>query len=139
MSLARYTLPRQYYRQLTRYAHRAQRRDQSEICGAIIEASRGDLELEFLKNYAKIPGRFEIDLADLTATSRRAKIVGKRLAGTFHSHPISEAVPSSGDLCEARVHSLMLIYDVSGLEAHLWRIMRRNGEKYASERILCIR
>ncbi len=65
-----------------------------------------------------------------------ARSAGHRIVGTFHSHPISEAVPSPRDLAEAAGNSLLLIYDVCGAELRLWRVVKKGQEVYAKQQEL---
>jgi proteasome lid subunit RPN8/RPN11 len=72
--------------------------------------------------------------ADIAAWRVRARARGGRVVGVFHSHPISEALPSARDVAESPVNSLMLIYDVCGRETKLWRVVKKNGLKSARGR-----
>ena len=55
--------------------------------------------------------------------------------GTFHSHPICDAIPSPVDFMGAGslADSLMLIYDVCGIEARLWRMDTSKNRYQARE------
>jgi proteasome lid subunit RPN8/RPN11 len=65
--------------------------------------------------------------------------MGKRVLGTFHSHPISEAIPGRGDLARTALNSLCLIYDVCGRKPRLWKIVKRDGQRIANEVPLKVR
>ncbi len=69
------------------------------------------------------------------STTRRQNLDSRDcfLLGHFHSHPISEAIPSPGYLKEAPLYSYQLIYDVCGSEARLWFITKRAKRKVALE------
>jgi len=69
-------------------------------------------------------GSFEIRRADVAKARQAARVVASRLAGTFHSHLVSEAKPGPRDIREALHGALMLIYDTVGREWRLWRIRR---------------
>jgi proteasome lid subunit RPN8/RPN11 len=126
-----YVLPRMERMKLHRRALRAQRIDQGEVCGVLVRDSKYRLGLHFLQNRSTEPGRFEISGLDLAAVRKDAQPSGNEVVGTFHSHPISPAVPSRGDLRDARLNSLLLIYDVCGREIRLWRVKRnRTGRTY---------
>ena len=70
---------------------------------------------------------FSVSTSQLRGLRKPQKVLarkaGKTVLGTFHSHPISEAIPSPGDFMGAGSlsDSLMLIYDVCGIEARLGR------------------
>src|SRR5438093_2036321 len=132
----RYVLPFPERRRLQDRAYRAQQRDQSEVCGAVLCAPSGVLRLRFLRNRSERPGHFEILAAELSAMRRRLNGSRRSLVGTFHSHPLTHAVPGRGDVRHAMVGDLMLIYDVCGREARLWRIVQNNGYKTATEALL---
>jgi len=79
-------------------AVRAQRRGQKEVCGVLASDENGRLELRFLTNRSRRAGRFTIARADYLQAREAIRRMGKRVLGTFHSHPISEAIPRRGDL-----------------------------------------
>ena len=56
-----------------------------------------------------------------------------KVLGTFHSHPIGEAIPGPRDIQTARSGSLMLIYDVCGRQARLWKIQKIKGHPKVTE------
>jgi len=127
----KYRLPFLDRRRLHDRAYRAQQRDQSEVCGTLMCTRSGVLRLRFLKNQSERPGHFEIGSAELRALRQSKNGTRLRVFGTFHSHPITHAVPGHGDIRGARTGELMLVYDVCGREARLWRIVRRKGNKTA--------
>src|ERR1700737_1999874 len=91
--ISQYALPRGERMKLQRRALRAQRLDQGEVCGVLVCDSKFRLQLHFLQNRSGRPGRFEISCVDLEAVRNAAKLSGNEVVGTFHSHPISHAVP----------------------------------------------
>ena len=127
----KYTLPFLERRRLHDRAYRAQQRDHSEVCGAVMCMRSGVLRLHFLENQSERPGHFEIAPADLRALHQSKNGTRLRFLGTFHSHPVSYAVPGRSDIRGAPTRGLMLVYDVCGREARLWRIVRRKGCKTA--------
>ncbi len=130
-SVPQYVLPRGERMKLHRRALRAQRIDQGEVCGVLVRDSKCRLGLHFLQNRSTEPGRFEISGLDLAAVRKDAQLSGNEVVGTFHSHPISPAVPSRSDLRDARLNTLLLIYDVCGREIRLCRVKRnRTGRTY---------
>jgi len=63
---------------------------------------------------------------------------GMMLMGSFHSHPIGYAKPGKGDLQYAIRSNVkfLLIYDVCGRDAKLWRLKRTRGKYgFCSERL----
>jgi proteasome lid subunit RPN8/RPN11 len=120
-------------RRLRERALRAQRKNQSEVCGVLVKRGQR-LELMFLPNLSQRRGSFEMSRADISAHRARARSRGGRVVGAFHSHPVSEAVPSLSDIADSPVNSLMLIYDVCGRDVKLWRVVKQNGIKVARGR-----
>ena len=92
----KYTLPFLERRRLHDRAYRAQQRDQSEVCGALMSTRWGVLRLHFLENKSERPGHFEIESTELRALRQSQKGTGLRFFGTFHSHPLTYAVPGQG-------------------------------------------
>jgi proteasome lid subunit RPN8/RPN11 len=128
---SQYVLPRGERMKLHRRALRAQRIDQGEVCGVLVCDSKCRLRLHFLQNRSTKPGRFEITGLDLAAARKDAQASGNHVVGTFHSHPISPATPSHSDLRDARLNTLLLIYDVCGRRFRLWKVKRnRTGRTY---------
>jgi proteasome lid subunit RPN8/RPN11 len=128
-----FVLPARQRRRLRERAARAQRRDQGEVCGALIATPAGRLELRFLPNRARVAGKFSIHQADFGLV--RAMLAGsrKRVVGSFHSHPVGYATPGPRDLRAGRSGSLMLIYDVRARQARLWRLRRHARNALAME------
>ncbi|CAK0771545.1 hypothetical protein CCP4SC76_5460005 [Gammaproteobacteria bacterium] len=61
-----------------------------------------------------------------------------RIIGTYHSHPINEAIPSSGDLKNAFYKNIELIYDVCGRSARLWQRCKYSGNEIVKELSLIV-
>jgi len=122
-----FTLSFRERRRLHGRACRAQQRDQSEVCGLVVVSPRNRLSLHFLRNQSGEPGRYELSLAEVRAAVRLERRRNKHPLGTFHSHPISAAVPSKGDLSNAFLNGYELIYDVCGRHVRLWRLLKRGG------------
>ena len=126
-------LPYRERRRLHDRAYRAQQRDQSEVCGAMVADSRGRCRLVFLPNRSDHPGSFEMKWADVHEVARSLAGSSARVVAVFHSHVASEAVPSPGDLRKGPTTLLNLIYDVCGRTARLWRIKSESGQRRATE------
>jgi proteasome lid subunit RPN8/RPN11 len=122
------TISKRDLQRLRLRALRAQRKDQSEVCGVLVQRGQR-LPLMFLPKLSQRRGSFEMSRADISAHRARARSRGGRVVGAFHSHPVSEAVPSSRDIAESPVNSLMLIYDVCGRDVKLWRVVKCKGTK----------
>jgi proteasome lid subunit RPN8/RPN11 len=133
-----FRLPYREWRRLSRRAYRAQKRDHSEVCGLFATDGSQRLVLFFLANESARPGHFEVSWDAFRRTRKEIRNAGHRYLGLFHSHPISVAVPGAGDIRRAPVNSKHLIYDVCGLDARLWMIVRRGGRKRAVELPLLI-
>ena len=120
-------------RRLRELALKAQGSGQQEVCGMLSRTRRGQLELWFLPNRSSNAGSFRIERTDYLRARREIREQGKHPIGTFHSHPISEAIPAKSDLIGAALNSLCLIYDVCGRTARLWKIVKRRDRRCANE------
>jgi proteasome lid subunit RPN8/RPN11 len=120
-------------RRLRAQAVKAQIRGQHEVCGLLAGTALRQLELWFQTNRSSKAGSFRIERTEYLRSRREIRELGKHPIGTFHSHPISEAIPSKHDLAGAALNSLCLIYDVCGRSAKLWKIVKRHDRKYANE------
>jgi desampylase len=120
-------------RRLRAQAERKQKSGQMEVCGLILSGDGNRIELVYLSNKASKPGRFLIEQLTYKSVQDRAEKLGKSVLGSFHSHPISEAIPGARDIKNAKLGSIILIYDVCGKQAKLWEIRRLNGRRQAEE------
>jgi proteasome lid subunit RPN8/RPN11 len=123
-------------RRLRELAQKAQGSGQQEVCGMLSRTRCGELELWFLPNRSPNAGSFRIERTDYLRARREIREQGKHHIGTFHSHPISEAIPAKSDLIGAALNSLCLIYDVCGRTARLWKIIKRRNRRCANEILL---
>jgi proteasome lid subunit RPN8/RPN11 len=96
-----------------------------EICGLLVDNGHL-LEMVPLKNRTKAPGSFDLGWKRIKRCRKAAMRLGHRVVGTYHSHPVSEAVPGESDIRGAEDGELMLIISGPGQEAKLWRI--RSGK-----------
>jgi len=133
MSHRKYTLPDRERRRLHGRAYRAQQRDHSEVCGFLVSDSLGRLRLWFVKNQSNRPYEYSIDRRVARSVSRLVARQNLRVLGTFHSHPISTAVPSTGDLKRGFLKGIELIYDVCGRRPRLWRVRKLHGVSMPEE------
>jgi proteasome lid subunit RPN8/RPN11 len=98
-----------------------------EICGLILD-NGSLLELVTLKNESKAPGSFELSWKKVKRAERAARRLGHRVVGTFHSHPVSRAVPGPSDL-NCAWGKLMLIIACWDVETKLWRLRKGEAEE----------
>jgi len=131
-----YYLPFRERRRLHRRAYYAQQRDQFEVCGVLLANAERQLQLHFLPNRSDKPGAWVLHRSDVASVRRAVIGTGWRVVGTFHSHPISEAVPGPQDFASIRARQLQLIYDVCGRQARLWTRSSRAQHTKANEIIL---
>jgi len=122
-------------RWLRTLAEREQKSDQREVCGLIVSEDGIRLRLLYLRNEALGAGEFFLSRQSQASAVRRARGQGMRVLGTFHSHPISEALPGVRDIQMAKPGSLMLIYDVCGRQAKLWEIRKLRGRQVKELRL----
>jgi proteasome lid subunit RPN8/RPN11 len=128
-----YVLPSHERKRLHRRARLRQRQDQGEVCGVLLMTRARCLELIFIDNLSRSPGQFELSAGAVAMVRRGTQARKERLIGFFHSHPISPAVPSGGDIRKAPLRSFHLIYDVCGCEPRLWYYTRRSRRPVAIE------
>ena len=131
-------VPYREWRRLCRRAYAAQQKEHSEVCGLFAADKRQRVFLIFITNESTKPGHFEFGWKEFRRARHAIRAAGCRFPGTFHSHPISEAVIGPGDLRHAGVNSLHLIYDVCGTDVRLWRVARSSGRKKPVELPLII-
>ena len=78
-----FTISRRDFRRLQERALRAQRQDQTEICGVLVKRGQ-HLELMFLQNLSERRGSFEMSRAAIAAQRTAARARRGRVVGTFH-------------------------------------------------------
>jgi proteasome lid subunit RPN8/RPN11 len=122
-------LPHFEWRRLRRRAYSAQQTGCFEVCGVFGATRDRQIALIFLKNAGARPGHFDINLCEFRQARTQLRLFGVRYMGIFHSHPISEAKPGPGDIRGAPKNSFMLIYDVCGTDARLWKLVVRQRRK----------
>jgi proteasome lid subunit RPN8/RPN11 len=96
----------------------------AEICGLIIDTS---CHLSFIptRNISKKTGSFTFSPPEIRRIVAAAKVLGQKIVGTFHSHPIGVATPGMTDIKNAVDDSLMFIFDCTSKQGNLWKI--KNG------------
>lgn len=128
-----YFLPPQEATRLRRLAAAAQRNGHREICGIVACGPDRVLSVMLVPNGSTLPGHWEIPTVAVRELCRLLRRTQLNVVGTFHSHPISPAVPGSSDLRRATLGNLLLIYDVCGREMKLWRVDRTRRGRRAAE------
>jgi len=132
-------MPRTYqlefpeWRRLSRRAYRAQQNGCHEICGVFSTTRHNQLRLYFLPNDCPEPGKFELSWQSIGLMRTRMRAADEKYLGIFHSHPISEAIPDPEDICRSTRNAMLLIYDVCGVNARLWKISHRGRKNRAIE------
>ena len=95
-----------------------------ECCGLLIAGEVID-ECRPAGNLRASAVAYRIDPRDHFAAIREARQTGRQVAGAYHSHPASPAVPSSTDVDEAYdVEILYVIVSLAAKEPEIraWRI-----------------
>lgn len=128
-----FILPNSEKRRLHDRAYRAQQHGQFEVCGLLIVDARGRISLRFLRNESGDPGRYEISLRTIADIRSAIRLENRRILGSFHSHPVSEAAPGRGDLRRGFFNGVELIYDVCGRSARMWRLVKPRGRRVFRE------
>jgi len=126
-------LPFNEKRRLHHRAYRAQQRDQSEVCGAVVANRNGLCALHFLPNRSTRPASFTIQQSDIRAIREQLRQSQSTLVAIFHSHPMSDAIPGEGDIARTPLKYLQLIYDVCGRTLRMWKVRRVGRQRVASE------
>ena len=117
---------RKDYQYLLRLArHEANQGCGKEICGFLIDNGYF-LHLQPTRNKSKNGGSFSYYKKDVEALLKSTKVLNQEIIGTFHSHPLSKAIPGPNDVKYTEDDSLMLIFDCIGNEGKLWHI--KNGK-----------
>jgi len=113
---------------------RHEAKEDREICGFLIDNGYF-LQLQPAKNMSKTEGSFSYCKKEVNELKKSTSKLGIEIVGTFHSHPISEAIPGPNDVKHALDDSLMLIFDCIGKEGKLWYIKDGRSSKRVIELI----
>lgn len=128
-----YILPSSEWRRLQLKAYHAQQQNHLEVCGVLVTGLEKRIKLWFLHNCSKQPYHYALNMTDFRTIQNLIANQNQHLLGSFHSHPISEAVPGPGDLEKAFFKGVELIYDVCGEQAKLWSVKKCQGVLIAKE------
>jgi proteasome lid subunit RPN8/RPN11 len=102
-----------------------------ECCGLLIGRRDSVERCVRTRNLAESPSRYLVDPEEHFAAIHDARLQGQRVVGAYHSHPVTEAVPSETDIAEAAGGSEFLYLIVSlangenGTDVRAYRL--RNG------------
>jgi proteasome lid subunit RPN8/RPN11 len=80
-----------------------------ECCGLLVGDGERIHEAVPTRNVAARPTRYEIDPVDYFQVMRAARAEGLRVMGAYHSHPLTQPLPSPSDLAEGLTHFLYII------------------------------
>ena len=128
-----YRIQKHLIETLHRQAYAAQQEAHLEVCGVLVGRSRDILELRYVTNVKREPYTHSMRRTDVEEIESDVATTGLSILGTFHSHPVSEARPSGGDIAGGFCNGMELIYDVCGEQARLWRLVREGGIARAVE------
>ena len=113
---------------LHKRAYRAQQLDHLEVCGVLVVGEDRMIDLRYVESRSTEPYHYEICIEDIVAIENGLCQNSEWILGTFHSHPVAEAVPGPGDLEHGFFAGIELIYDVCGREARSWKKETQNGQ-----------
>lgn len=103
----------------------------AECCGLLVGTGETVVEAVRTANVDVNPNRFEIDAGDHIRARRAARARGREVLGFYHSHPHSDATPSSSDRAEAQYPGhLYLIVGLRGEPAEV-RLYRLEADGFA--------
>jgi proteasome lid subunit RPN8/RPN11 len=103
-----------------------------ECCGLLVGAGALIDQAVRTTNVQRGPRRFQVDPAEHFALIKRLRGGSREIAGVYHSHPASAAVPSPSDLEEAFYPDFVyLIVSLAGAEPETrgWRIVEGIGKE----------
>lgn len=123
--LREYLLGRRSFGQLVRAAERA---DVHEVCYLAFGRGKRILTLQRVPNRAVDTVMHHVfGVEDFDKACRRARPRGLRFIGYLHTHILSDAVPSAGDLRGYRPGSLLLIYSTTTGALRSFRVRSRRS------------
>jgi len=103
----------------------------AECCGLLVGIGETIAEAVRTRNVDVNPNRFEIHAGDHIRARRAARALGREVLGFYHSHPHSDATPSSSDRAEAHYAGhWYLIVGLGGEPAEV-RLYRLEADGFA--------
>jgi proteasome lid subunit RPN8/RPN11 len=117
----------QFHKFLREACHSAREVAGMETCGLIIDTGH---QLSFVptRNVSLRFGSFALSRLDVRRIVAATKVLGQEVVGTFHSHPVGDAVSGKSDIEHSVDDSLMFIFDCTGRDGRLWKI--KDGKAY---------
>ncbi|HFD10943.1 MAG TPA: M67 family peptidase [Crenotrichaceae bacterium] len=125
---------------INKMLHHAQTRPELEVCGLIGIRDQLPVSCYPIKNIAQHPTeRYEMDPAELLETMRTMEANNEHLFAIYHSHPHTQAIPSSTDLAMANYpEALYLIISLNTKGVLELRGFRLQTNQPAQEIILLL-
>jgi proteasome lid subunit RPN8/RPN11 len=109
-----------------------------ECCGLLVGTESAIDEAVPTRNLEAGPSRYRVDPADHIALMKRLRATGRSIAGAYHSHPRSSAIPSASDIAEAfypdYVYVIVSLAVPHRPECRAWRIRDGEVEEIALDR-----
>ena len=124
--MKRYRLLKSQFDNASRLAGKSAKINGTEICGLLVD-NGFFIELVHVRNKSRRGGGFSFYLNEIRAIQKMAKTFDHEILGTFHSHPVGLPEPGKSDRTYALDNSVMLIFDVMGKKAGLWRIKNKKA------------
>ena len=112
---------------LKRKAYQAQQNNHSEVAGLLSIDSTGQIEFHFIENLSNKPYSYSITKKQINECQKELP-KEKKILGTFHSHPLTAAIPGKADIKNGFYKSHELIYDVCGDTARLWKKIKSTSK-----------
>ena len=119
-------------------ANRAQRRHH-EVCGIVVLGLRRRLRIVLVANRSDDECTWKLSQSSIRKVREQELKEGEEVFATFHSHPISEAIPGTMDIRTGFYHRRAMIFDCIGSEYRLWHKSKINGKIHLKELALKIR
>jgi len=123
-----YNIYRRKLQTILKRAIKVAKKDGHEICG-LIAANGRKLELIECRNKVKRGGSFAFYYGEVRKLVKETELLDQSIVGTFHSHPVSLAIPGESDIRNAEDDSLMLIIDCTNRNAKLWHIVNQKAKE----------
>lgn len=93
----------------------------TEICGLLVDTG---VHLSFIqtRNASARVGSFAFSPPEVRRIVAATKLLGQKVVGTFHSHPVGLPIPGKSDIYYADDDDLMFLFDCIGRDGQLWKI-----------------
>lgn len=108
----------------------ARRDAPDECCGLLVAEGGAIVDAVPTRNECASPTRYRVDAGEHFALIRRLRGSARTIAGAYHSHPASPAVPSPTDVAEAWesefVYVIVSLQDAARPDVRAYRIADGN-------------